>query len=519
MKLFWTVTLAFFQLGLSACSSDYDTVPAVTAIDYNQLTEQTINHYLDFVKTPRPGFHLDKARDYLKDFADARGWKWSRDEYGNCWIDVPATKDYESYPTLILQGHMDMICDVAEGETMDVNTEVGTPHREGDKIWGDHINLGADDGIGVAIALTIADSNLGHGPLRCLFTADEDCGMFGAEKLDPKALDCDYLICLDAEQVGEVYISCLGAVSNRFTCQLPRVSSVDGLAKVKVNISGLKGGHSGLHINEHRLNACDMVRTILAQLSAAHEVSLININAGTADNAIADEAEMTLAVRADEAETVKEKINAIACEYEHEYTEETIHYNVEKEDVEASDYVCAPESTAQILGVLKELIYGPIEIDEVNYVVKSSNIAPLTLRDGAFYVLNMMRSDSNEWLEEQKTIYSSLAQQHAMTYAVDSYTPAWIAQKGDPLLTMIKSFYDEAMGHPVEEVHSTGSTEIAFFTQHNPNLQSTCIGPTITEAHSIRETLYISTLRPVLQTVVNTMQHINLVNLHENINK
>lgn len=512
MKSFWAITLAFFQLGLSACASDHDTVTAEKAIDYNQLTEQTLSHYLDFVKTPRPGFHLDKARDYLKGFADARGWKWSRDDYGNCWIDVPATKGYESYPTLILQGHMDMICDVAEGETMDVNTQVGTPHREGDKIWGDHINLGADDGIGVAIALTIADSKLGHGPLRCLFTADEDCGMFGAEKLDPKALDCDYLIGLDAEQVGEFYISCLGAVTNHFTKQLPRVSSVDGLTKVQVNISGLKGGHSGRNINDQRLSACDMVRTLLDRLSAAHEVSLISLNAGTADNAIANAAEMALAIKTDEAEAVKEKISSVLTEYESEYAEETIHHKVSTADVVASDYVCAPGSTAQVLSVLKELIYGPIEIDETGYVAKSSNISPLTLRDGAFDVMNMMRSDSNEWLEEQKNKYSTLAKQHGMTYAADNCNPAWTDVKGNKLIDMLKGYYEEAMGQPVEAVRSPGSTEIAFFTQHNPNLQATCIGPTITDAHSIRETLYISTLRPVLQTVVNTMQHINMVN-------
>lgn len=510
IKKFLLLYLLFANLFI-ACTSDDEAGQTETAVDYNQLTERTIEYFLDFVKTPRPGFHLDKARDYLKDFADVRGWKWTRDEYGNCWIDVPATKGYESYPKLILQGHMDMICDVAYGETMDVNTEVGTPHREGDKIWGDHMNLGADNGIGVAIALAIADSDLGHGPLRCLFTADEDCGMFGAEKLDPKALDSDYLISLDAELEGVVYIGCLGSVSNRFTSQLPRASSVDGLTKVKVNISGLKGGHSGWNINDHRLNACDMIRAMLVRLSAAHEVSLVGIDAGSADNAIANAAEMTLAVREDEAETVKEKIIAIINEYASEYAEETILSDVVKEDVDASDYVCAPEATAQVLSVLVELIYGPIEIDQTGYVTKSSNIAPMTLKDGAFYMLNMMRAISNEWLEEQKNIYSTLAQQHAMAYAVDSYSPAWTNVKGNPLVNMLKGYYEEALGQPIEEIRTRGCVEPAFFCLYHPGLQTTCIGPTITEAHTINETLYLNTLRPVMQTVVNTMQHINMV--------
>lgn len=512
-KLKYHILIALLLLGLSACKSDdNDGGQTEQDIDYNQLTEQAIQHFIDFAKTPRPGFHLDKARAYLKDFADARGLKWDRDEYGNCWFDVPATEGYESYPKLILQGHMDMICDVAEGETMDVNTQVGTPHREGNKIWGDHMNLGVDNGIGVAMALSIVDSKLGHGPLRCLFTADEDCGMFGAEKLGPEAIDCNYLISLDAEQVGGLYISCLGAISNRITSQLSRASSVDGFSRVKVSISGLKGGHSGWNINNHRLNACDMIRSMLVRISATHEVSLISINAGTADNAIANAAEMTLAVKADEAQDVEVKMLAIIGEYEKEYAEETIHYIIETSDVADSDYVCASAATAQVLGVLTKLIYGPIEIDNTGYVSKSSNIAPLKLNNGDFNVLNMMRSNSNDWLDEQKNIYASLAQQHGMFYAVDSYSPAWSDSKGNPMANMLKGYYEKAMGQPVEEIRSAGSVELAYFTLQHPGLQTTCIGPTIKEAHSIRETLYLNTLRPVLQTVVNTMQHINMNN-------
>ena len=477
-------------------------------IDYESLKENSVKEFLAFARNPRPSHSMEKPREYLKAFAEENGWSWHRDEYGSCWFDVPATEGYRNYPNVILQGHMDMVCASAEGETHDYLKEVGTPHREGDLIRGEHINLGVDDGIGVGMILAIAKSDIGHGPLRCLFTADEETGLFGAANLSPSTINSDYLISLDAEMSAYVDISCAGSVTLHFEDDLEAAGQLPDKSRVTVEISGLRGGHSGIEINNHRLSAGVMIIDMLGRLIDSYEVNAVGIDAGTANNAILTGAELAVAVNPSDEEGVRALLLETIGDYAEEYPDETIIYSISSSAIGSSDHPCSARDTRRMHQLLSGLKYGPVEVRD-GHVTKSSNISPIILKDCRFSVNSLMRSDYNEWLDEQARYYVPFAGSLGMAGSIFTQCPAWYCEHTYPMVSMLKGYYSAAIGGTVADYMSQAGLEPAYFSRIRPDLQIACIGPQIDNAHTIVETLHIDTLVPVLKATVQTIQHIN----------
>lgn len=502
------LTATFSILGtVISCQKD-PVVPPHEEADYDQLTENSVKEFIEFAKIPRPGFHLDNARAYLKDFAEKNGWQWNRDTYGSCWFDVPATKGYENYPNFILQGHMDMVCDAAPGEKLDFLKDVGTPHREGNLIWGEHMNLGADNGIGIGMILAIVTSDIGHGPLRCLFTADEEVGMYGAASLEEGTLNSKYLISLDGEQKGQLYRGCAGAITVMFSNKFESADVKDGFSKVNVKISGLKGGHSGREIQNHRLSASVVTIKILDRLFELYGALVMDINCGSVTNGIANNAELSVAVKSTDSQDALSQIQEMIDAFAKDYPEEKIERTVDVSNIGAVDYVCSPSDMETILYVLKELKYGVIET-EGNHVTKSSNIAPISLKSGEFSVSSMMRSDYNEWLLQQTDYYLTLGEFLKVNADVTSGNPAWYCPTIYPMVAMLKGLYANALGQDIEDYRSQGGVEPSYFCVLRPDLQVTCFGPEINNAHTSKETLHVEDVPAVLKATVQTLQHIN----------
>ena len=500
--------IAIFLLGTAVSCQKNPVQPPHSEVDFDRLTESSVKEFLEFAKTPRPGFHLDKARAYLKAFAERNGWQWNRDAYGSCWFDVPATKGYENYPNFILQGHMDMVCDAAPGETLDFQKDVGTPHREGNLIWGEHMNLGADNGIGIGMILAIVTSEVGHGPLRCLFTADEEVGMYGAANLEESTINSKYLVSLDGEQKGQLYRGCAGAITVEFSDTFGSGDVKDGLSKVTVRISGLKGGHSGREIQNHRLSASVMTIKILDRLFESFGARVIDIKCGTVSNGITSNTEMSVAVKSSDTQAALSRIQETIDGFAGEYPEETIERKLDVSDIGSGDFVCRTSDTETVLKVLKELKYGVFEADG-NHVTKSSNIAPISLAAGKFAASSLMRSDYNEWLLQQMAYYLTFGDDSNVPCEITSGNPAWYCPTIYPMVAMLKNFYAEALGHDIEDYRSQGGVEPSYFCQLRPDLQVTCFGPEINNAHTSKETLHIDDVPAVLKATVRTLQHVN----------
>lgn len=363
---------------------------------------------------------------------------------------------------MILQSHMDMVCASVEGETHDFLKEVGTPLREGNCIRGQHINIGADDGIGVGMILAIAKSNVAHGPLRCLFTADEEPGLFGAANLDPSTLNARYLLSLDEETSGYVDVGSAGV----------------------------------------------MMTDMLGSLVDSFEINVISVNSGDVFNAILNSGELSFAVNSSDTTAAMDILQAAVVSFTKEYPEETIKFGVSCTELSSDDRLCTFDDTKRIHQLLDGLKYGPIEVNG-SHVTKSSNIAPVNLNNGDFYAASLMRSDYNEWLDEQVAYYIPFADNLGINGSIYTQVPAWHSANIPPMVKMLEQYYSEAVGGNIVEFQSQAFLEPSYFTMIRPDIETTCIGPQIDEAHTIRETLHTDTLIPVLKATIQTIQHIN----------
>ena len=255
-----------------------------TAMDSTEaVANKAVAEFLSLTEVPRPCYHTEKALAYFQSFAEQHGFKHYRDDYGNFWMDIPAAQGYESYPKVILQAHMDMVCVSDPGVDIDFETTGITATVGDDAITADGVSLGADDGAGVGTILAIAESSIAHGPLRALITTDEDVGLLGAAALDPSAIDADYLINIDGEQAGQICYSTAGglqaSIKNQYSTEA--VSSDETVWQLEVG--NLLGGHSGVEIDKNRLSAVTAITDMLQSvIDAGIPISLISSDFGAA---------------------------------------------------------------------------------------------------------------------------------------------------------------------------------------------------------------------------------------------
>ena len=508
MKKYFVILTLIVVAACSCRKEDVQDPRNEKTIDYDELTTRSINSFLDFAKTPRPCLSLDKARAYLQNWCQSNGFLFNRDDYGNVWFDVPASSGCESFPKIILQCHMDMICACEPGLNPDYNTEVGIPLWEGTLLKGSRINLGSDDGIGVGIALTIATSNVPHGPLRILVTADEDCGMLGAMNLPAEVLDSRYLINLDQEEIGIINNGCGGGVRIGYAGDFNRVSAGDGETKIEINIDGLKGGHSGEDIGKGRLSAATVLNSLVDSLVLPYSGKIISIKCGTALGAIATNCSLSFSVESGYVETIKSTFAALIDEYKEEFPHETITHSLFDKSVGNDDYLMEVAGSTTLSNLFDAIPMGAFEYSEelADHVSKSNNIGIVEVNEGHLDFQIFARSDYNEWLAEMKVYYQEVAAQYSLDFEVQSESPAWFPKEDNPLEDFTLVYYDQyvpgAFAQPC-----MGTLEPAFFYQKKPDLQMISIGPDLTEVHTINEALHTETLKPLLQTLVQVLMN------------
>ncbi len=499
-------------LSLASCSDDTvaPTVP-ITPTDevYQNLTDASINEFLDFAKNPRLGFHLDKAKAYLKGWAEEHGYSFSSDDYDNVWIDVPANSEaMANYPKVILQGHTDMVCASKAGETYDYENEVGEPYYDGNLLKGRKINLGADDGIGVGMALAIASSEIPHGPLRLLFTANEDYDMSGAIGLAPEVLDADYMINIDEEETGKVSIACLGSHTIEFKKTYNAAVLPSDAKVLTLNVTGLRGGHSGVMIGEHRLSAATVLSDLVNRVILPHEGSILSLYVGHAVNAIAIEGTMNLIISASREAEFRSAIEAIIAEYKAEYPDETtFEYSLTGRFTAAKEVPCSPQLNEDLKTFFSQVTQGVIEKDG-NLPTKSNNVGQILLSEGNLFIYDMFRTYSDDWLDSEKDRLLAVGAAMGMETNVVGFVPTWDTPGVSPLKDMFLKYYKETVPTAYTD-KAKGGLECAYFALKKPSLSAVSVGPQLEEAHTIDESVDITTVKPLLKAIVNTLQHIN----------
>ncbi len=516
--------MAIATLMMASCASDNDAqtdetphggtvVTEITDSVCDALAKSSINEFLAFAKIPRPSFYMKKSSAYLTNWAREHNLEYGIDDSLNVWMDLPAnTKEMETMPKVILQAHQDMVCAWNSSKTLDPTQDVGTPVYEGNNLKGKEMNLGADDGIGVGMALAIAKSNMAHGPLRLLFTVNEEVGMFGAMSLDPKVLDADYLISFDDEDYPKVTTGSQGAYAWTYKkkYELSNPSSQGKI--VTLDVKGLLGGHSGMAIGEKRLSGATILAKVIKDVVTPNGGKLISVDCGTAVNVIANMLNMKFVVDADKAANCKSEIENILKDFLKEYTTETaIESNCSVADVPFTNAatVCGEGVLTDLNKYFEDVVQGVVERDgNEGFVIKSSNIGVVKLSGGELEISSSLRSLKDEWLKSEKTRLTELASTINMTLDNEILIPAWDTEASDPFIGLIFKNY-QAMDAKAYKSKCGGSLECAYFTSLKPGINTAAMGPTIKGAHTYEETMDTTTVKPLMKVLLNTLHQIN----------
>ena len=460
------------------------------------MNEKIIENFLSLCAIPHKSHHEEKISAFLYDWACKKGLRAERDAEGNVIIDKPGTPGHEDAPCTIMQAHMDMVVVWEDGMTFDPLNDHVTVINDGKTLTAKGTSLGGDDGAGVAIAMSILeDPDAVHGPIRAIFTVDEEDGMSGADGLDEKHLDAKYLINLDWEEFGSLCNSSAGSDMYRMH-RAAAWEEASGKAYA-VSVSGLVGGHSGSSIHLRLANAIRIAaRTALAGLTECPEVRLAAFKGGSAHNAIPSSCSAVITVPEKDAEKVLAAFKTRALTEMVACAATDPDAKVAVSEVELPAKVLTEEVTRSYLTLITEVFDGVHSMSKSipTLVESSANTGLASVGEDEVEFTLHQRSSEPSITAEMKAEYLRQAEEAGFELTQLSSSPAWSLKPGSELVSICERIYKEQNGKAmsVEPVHA--GLECGSFSSRNPNLDIISIGPDILDIHSTRETLVLDTV-------------------------
>lgn len=445
-------------------------------------------------KVPRPSKKEQKIRQFLLDFAAEHNIAVKTDEVGNVVMSKPATPGHESAPTVILQGHMDMVCESNDKSFDFENSPIKTV-IDGEWVRADGTTLGADNGIGVAASLAaLIDPDLVHGPLEVLVTVDEETGMTGAFGLGKDMITGSILLNLDSEDDAEIFVGCAGGVDTTCYFNYHRSQAPTDFAYFKIDISKGLGGHSGGDIHLGHANANKLLARFLWTLSQKYEISLAEIDGGNLRNAIARAAHAVVGVHTDNKEDVRIELNRFVAQIENEYAglEKTL--TIDMESVETPQFTIDYQTTINLVRALYCAPHGVVSMSREleNLVETSTNLASVKMKeDNQIVVTTSQRSsvESRKWdIAHQVEACFQLA--GAKVTHGDGY-PGWQPNLNSRIMKIASDAYEELYGvkPAIKAIHA--GLECGLFKSMYPDLDMVSFGPTLRGVHSPSEKMHI----------------------------
>ncbi len=425
----------------------------------------------------------DTARisDYCVAFAKAHNLWYRQDALGNVLIKKPATPGYETHPPVIIQGHLDMVCEKAPDCAMDFTTDGLDVDVDGDWVFAHGTTLGGDDGVAVAMGLAVLESDsLCHPPLEVLFTIDEETGMDGAVGLDASDIEGRLLINVDSEEEGVLTVSCAGGAKAEITLPLAYEPNED--LAYTVTLSGLQGGHSGVEIDKGRLNANVTMGNFLKTLPCR----VVSVNGGQKDNAIPVMCRAVITCAADPT--------ALAEAFAQANRPETDPHLTLTVTPVTADRVLTAESTARVVDFLTTVPNGiqAMSADITGLVQTSLNLGILTTKADALYATFAVRSSKNDEKTALLTALSAVAERFGGTCATHGHYPAWEYRKDSRLRDVMCRVWETQTGTAPTVLAIHAGLECGLFCEKLPGLDAVSIGPDMQAIHTCRERLSVS---------------------------
>ena len=462
---------------------------------------------------PRPSKREEKMIQYLQDWGKSHQLDTKVDETGNVIIRKPATKGMENRATVILQSHMDMVCDKLVDVEFDFDKDAIQTYVDGEWLKAKGTTLGADDGIGCAIELAIlASEDIQHGPIECVFTRDEETGLTGAEGMKAGFMTGDYLINLDSEDEGEIFVSCAGGRNTTAQFTFKRIDAHAGSFFLKGSLKGLVGGHSGDDINKKRANAIKILARFICQEMKRYEgIQLAEFHSGKLHNAIPRDGYFIIAVPNELKENIRADWNVLAAEVEDEFhvTDTQMVFNMESTD---ACQVIEQEVAWRFIWALQAVdngIYAICQDEALGGMVEtSSNIASVHTSSDKIDILSSQRSNVMSNLDNMcQTIQAAFELAGAKAVSSDGY-PAWKMKADSKLQKIVVDSYIKLFGHEpiVRGIHA--GLECGLFSERYPNLDMVSFGPTLRFVHTPDERLHIPTVQMVWDHLLDVLKNI-----------
>lgn len=475
-----------------------------------QLAPQNVwKHFYSLTRIPRPSGHMEKITEFLVDFGKGLGLESFVDEVGNVIIRKAATPGMENRKGVILQAHMDMVPQKNNDTVHDFTKDPIETYVDGDWVKAKGTTLGADDGLGVAaIMAVLEDNNLKHGPLEALITKDEETGMYGAFGLKPGTLNGKILLNLDSEDEGELYIGCAGGLDVTATLEYQQEAVPAGLVARKITLKGLRGGHSGLEINQGRGNANKLLARVVHDILIEFDSQLASFEGGNMRNAIPREAHAVLVFNPEDTEGLEDYIKEYEAQINAEYATIESDVTLTIEPVEVPSHVVPVEIQDNLINVLMACQDGVMRMIPTvpDTVETSSNLAIVIIGEGKAEVRILARSSCDtmkDFLADSLTACFAMA---GMKVELSGNYSGWQPNVDSPILHAMRLSYQQQFGvEPAVKVIHAG-LECGIIGANCPGLDMISFGPTLRSPHSPDERAFIPSVAKFYSFLTATLE-------------
>lgn len=474
--------------------------------------EAVWEYFEEICQIPRPSRKEEKIGAWLMEFARKHDLEARRDEAGNVLICKPAVAGKEHLPGVVLQSHMDMVCEKNSDVEHDFDHDPIVPYIDGEWVKARGTTLGADDGIGMAAALAVLTSrDIQHGPLECLFTVDEETGLTGAFALQPGFFNGRILLNLDSEDEGEMFIGCAGGIDTVIRLPYRKVETPAHKFAVRVSVKGLQGGHSGDDINKGRGNAIKILNRFLWDMNDKYGICVASFEGGNLRNAIAREASAVLVFDEILKENIRVDFNVYMAEMEEVWKLTEAGLQLELESVELPSQTLDQDSTNRLLNALYACPHGVFSMSSrmPGMVETSTNLASVRfVEENTVSITTSQRSDvDSEKMNIAHMVASVFRLAGAQVEHGEGY-PGWAPNPESAILKVAVESYRRLFGKApvVRSIHA--GLECGLFLEKYPGMDMISFGPTLRGVHSPDEKININTVEMWWRHLVDILEQL-----------
>ncbi len=484
----------------------------MNANDIRQLEPKALwENFYNITRVPRPSGKKEQIGAFLENFGKSLGLETLRDEIGNVLVRKPATPGMENRKAVVLQAHMDMVPQKNSNVAHNFETDPIDAHIDGEWVKASDTTLGGDNGIGLAAAMAVLQSTgIPHPAIEMFITVDEETGMFGAFGLQPNFLKGGILINMDSEDEGELYVGCAGGIDADISFRYKEVAIEEGDVALKVSLTGLKGGHSGVDINLQRANANKLMFRFLKDAVADYEARLASIDGGSLRNAIPREAFAIITVPEEGVDDIIEFVKECEEIFIEEFTgvEEKISFTVDQ--VELPTGLIPEEVQDDLINGVTACPNGVFRVlPELPSVVETSNNLAIIKSDGNSIILrSLIRSSVESRKEELSSMVESVFALAGGKVELNGGYPGWKPNLDSPILKEMTRIYESKFGKTPKVMIIHAGLECGILGTHYPHMDMISFGPTIRFPHSPDEKVNIKTVQMFWDFLLATLADI-----------